>query len=375
MNRSSEHRDQNTPPIEFRSAAEIVRPLQILVVEDDPLTGALAVNFAEQLGAIVMLVTSGEAAVSLLGEQEWDIVLVDVGLPGLCGTDVVEYGKRIKPDLPFLMISSKTDAGSVIDAMQRGAEDYIVKPLSAEGVRAAIGRAISRPRAKGRTAERVLAIGAHPDDVEIGIGGILRRHSHAGDDVTILTLTGGEAGGDSGQRVREAHRAAEILGARLIIHGLEDTMISHGPETINVISNVIAEVDPQIVYTHTPNDAHQDHRSAHTATMIAARRVSRIYSYQAPSTTIDFRPARFVRIDDYMQAKLDAIAAHATQGARPYLTPELMHATARYWGRFAGHGLVEPLEVARHTEVDAPTTRFTTTAEQTRAGRTKELVA
>ena len=64
-----------------------------------------------------------------------------------------------------------------------------------------------------RQQKRVLAIGAHPDDVEIGCGGTLARHHAKGDMLNILTLSRGAAGGDVNVRVAEAHRAADLLGA------------------------------------------------------------------------------------------------------------------------------------------------------------------
>lgn len=327
-------------------------PLRVLVVEDDPVTGRIAVQMLAELSAIADLATTAEDGLAHLLHTRYDLVLVDIGLPGASGTDLVHASITRFPTLPHVILSSRSDANDVIEAMRHGAEDYIVKPLTREALGCAITRATARPRlATTRTPERVLAIGAHPDDVEIGVGGTLHRHTADGDDVTILTLTGGEQGGDASWRVQEARRAAEILGARLVIDSLADTMISAGPPTIDVIARAVELYRPTIIYTHTDNDVHQDHRGVHAATMIAARRVPRIYAYQAPSTSIEFRPTRFVRIDDHFDAKLAAIAAHATQASRAYLEPDLLHATARYWGRYASGGLVEPLEVARHTDI------------------------
>jgi LmbE family N-acetylglucosaminyl deacetylase len=194
----------------------------------------------------------------------------------------------------------------------------------------------------------VLAIGAHPDDVEIGAGGTLLSHKAAGDLVTILTMCRGKHGGDQERRAREAQEAADVIGARLFLDDLEDTRIPEGNPTIGVIEAVIAEVQPTIVYTHSVHDVHQDHRNTHRAAMVASRRVGRIYCFQSPSATIEFRPAHFVVIDDYIGRKLKAIDMFGSQvGVRDYLEPDLIASTARYWSRFSSGSHAEPFEVIR----------------------------
>jgi len=197
----------------------------------------------------------------------------------------------------------------------------------------------------------VLAIGAHPDDVEIGIGGILLRHAAQGHRVTVLTLTGGEAGGAVADRAEESRKAAELMGARLVHTGLADTSVSEGGATIGTILEVVEDIQPTIVYTHTVRDVHQDHRNAHSATLVAARGVQRVFCYQAPSSTVDFKPTRFISIDEFLDRKIEVIRAYTSQvDIRAYLDEELLRATARYWARFAQSRYVEPLEVVRESE-------------------------
>jgi LmbE family N-acetylglucosaminyl deacetylase len=168
----------------------------------------------------------------------------------------------------------------------------------------------------------------------------------------VLTVTGGEQGGEIAERAAESEKAAEILGAQLFHTDLMDTSVSDGGDTIGTIKKVIDEIHPTTVYTHTPRDVHQDHRNVHHATLVAARGIPRIYCYQAPSTTVEFRPTRFVTIDEFVDRKLEAIRAYSSQTAiRGYLDEELTRATARYWGRFAQSRYVEPLEVVRESDV------------------------
>ena len=160
----------------------------------------------------------------------------------------------------------------------------------------------------------VLAIGAHPDDVEIGAGGALAAHHQMGHQVAILTLSRGARGGVEKERAGESEQAAGSSGRRLYLEDLEDTRISEGDPTIRIISRVIGEVQPTMIYTHSLHDVHQDHRNTHRAAMVAAREVGRIFCFQSPSATVDFRPTRFVPIDGQLEAKLQAIEAFGSPG-------------------------------------------------------------
>jgi two-component system, NtrC family, response regulator HydG len=195
---------------------------------------------------------------------------------------------------------------------------------------------------------RILAIGAHPDDVEIGAAGTLLAHRAAGDAVVILTLSRGARDGDQIRRARESQEAADLIGARLFLNDLEDTRIPEGDPTICVIDQVVAEIQPTIVYTHSIHDAHQDHRNTHRAAVVACRRVGRVYCFQSPSATVDYRPTHFVNIDEHIGGKLKAIDAFTSQAGLPdYLDPDLVASTARYWSRYGSGSHAEPFEAIR----------------------------
>src|SRR4029453_3541843 len=81
-------------------------------------------------------------------------------------------------------------------------------------------------RPREATVRNVLAIGAHPDDIELGCGASLLAHSAAGDRVTMLVLTGGENGPGTGNRHAEQRAAATTLGASLRWGGLVDCTLT-----------------------------------------------------------------------------------------------------------------------------------------------------
>jgi LmbE family N-acetylglucosaminyl deacetylase len=110
----------------------------------------------------------------------------------------------------------------------------------------------------------------------------------------------------------------------------------------------VDKVEPTDIYTHSLHDVHQDHRNTHRAVMVAARGVGRVYCYQSPSATVDFRPSRFVAIDEHIERKLTAIGAFGSQvEIRAYLEPDLISSTARYWSRFGDGRYAEAFEVIR----------------------------
>jgi len=112
----------------------------------------------------------------------------------------------------------------------------------------------------------VLAIGAHPDDVELGCGGTVAVLAAAGHRVGILHLTCGEAGtrGTAERRRREAEAAAEALGAaELLFLDCGDGSFRRGPAEEDALIEVLRRYRPEVVLAPTPSDRHPDHGRAH----------------------------------------------------------------------------------------------------------------
>jgi LmbE family N-acetylglucosaminyl deacetylase len=324
----------------------------VLLVEDDEI---LASVISELLAGVANThwAPHAEEALRLLPQTPWDLVIADIELPGMSGIELLTHVKSAQPKVATLIVSGRTSFDDAIAAIRAGADDYLTKPFDRGGLVDKASELIAATRQrKAKDHDVVLAVGAHPDDVEIGVGGILLRHAAMGHTVVVHTVTGGEEGGEVAKRARESEVAADILGATLYHTDLTDTSVSDGGVTIGAIKGVIDEIHPTIVYTHTSRDVHQDHRNVHHATLVAARGIPRVYCYQAPSTTVEYHPTRFVTIDDFLDRKLEAIRAYATQTAiRGYLDEELLRATARYWARFTQARYVEPLEVVREADV------------------------
>jgi LmbE family N-acetylglucosaminyl deacetylase len=180
---------------------------------------------------------------------------------------------------------------------------------------------------------KVLAVGAHPDDVELGCGGTLARHAQRGDEVTILVMTDGGLGRLEGMSRRgEQSEAARRLGATLRWGGYEDGAVPDGPEAIRVIDAAIAASGADILYTHTTDDTHQDHRATATASLAAGRRLTTILQYETPSTC-HFDPTVYVEVGDTIEEKLAVLRAHLSQVLRAGpVDLEAIEAQARFRG-------------------------------------------
>jgi len=160
----------------------------------------------------------------------------------------------------------------------------------------------------------VLAVGAHPDDIELGCAGTLALHKSRGDKVYLLVLTKGEASGKPEIRENECKSSAAIIGASELYFGaLQDTMIHDGRETIDVIENIVTRVNPDIVYGPSSKDTHQDHRNTGHAVLSACRRCRIILLYEGASTQRDFDPQVFVDIKETFKLKLEATGVFGSQ--------------------------------------------------------------
>jgi LmbE family N-acetylglucosaminyl deacetylase len=194
----------------------------------------------------------------------------------------------------------------------------------------------------------VLAIGAHPDDIELGCGATLLAHTAAGDTVTMLVMTGGENGpGTPDNRAREQATAATTLGATLRWGGLRDCTLTPDAATVALIETTLTDTAADLVYVHAPDDSHQDHRAVTAATLAAARRLPRVLHYQSPST-LTFTPTVFIDVTAHLTGKLTALAAHTSQvQASAMVEPDAVLASARHWGAHARIGYAEAFTPTR----------------------------
>ena len=330
------------------------RRLRILLVEDDAIFAAVTAEVMRER-ALVRWTPTAESAIAAAGEKDWDLIITDIELPGMSGLELVMKIKAAQPHVATLILTGHRSFDNAVEAIRVGADDFLTKPVDRRTLIEKIDElAALSARRKAASSAAVLAIGAHPDDVEVGAGGTLLGHVAQGHEVSILVLTGGEIGGMPGERAKEAARAAELMGVRLFHVNLADSSVGEGGATIGEITRVIEEIEPDTIYTHSGHDLNEDHRNVHHATTVAAQRVPRLFCYQAPSSTVEFHPIRFTPVDEFMDRKLAVIRSYTSQvKQRRYLDAEMLRATSRYWSRYGHSRFVEPFEVTRDVEGEA----------------------
>lgn len=96
--------------------------------------------------------------------------------------------------------------------------------------------------------KKILAIGPHPDDIELGCFGTMAKYKKKGDEVNFLVLTKGEGGTENTDRVDEAVQSASLIKASLYIEDLPDRFISEGPETVAVDEKYLKQLEPDAVF-------------------------------------------------------------------------------------------------------------------------------
>jgi len=176
----------------------------------------------------------------------------------------------------------------------------------------------------------VLAIGAHPDDIELGCGGLLLKAAKQGHNVYMYSLTRGSASGDPIMRTKELMLSAEFIGAKnLWIDNFEDTKLTAGHELINHIEHFINKANPDIIFTHSSSDVHHDHRAIALSTLEAGRFASNILAYEIPLTK-NFNPQVYYDISDVIGMKVELINIFWSQQSKLYLKANAIKGLAEY---------------------------------------------
>jgi LmbE family N-acetylglucosaminyl deacetylase len=196
-----------------------------------------------------------------------------------------------------------------------------------------------------------LAFGAHPDDLEVGAGGLLARLASRGVQVTAAVCSLPSL---NDERTKEARRGAEILGAKLmILNPDKKSRVEDIPmhQLVAQMDMLVNDVQPDLVITHSAHDMHWDHSLVNRATVSALRRMpcnllAYVSSYEmnAQNSTRSVGQC-FADISETIERKVEAIAAHASQ--LPKMDLDSTRDLARAMGRLAGVQFAEAYEVLR----------------------------
>ncbi|MBP2029467.1 LmbE family N-acetylglucosaminyl deacetylase [Methanohalophilus levihalophilus] len=207
----------------------------------------------------------------------------------------------------------------------------------------------------------ILAMGAHPDDMELEAGGTLAKFAKKGYNVNLLILTSGGYTDSSGNKYsndqlkNEAIDSSKILGIKNVIFlDYETTNLPSGGSIIGEVDSIVDDLRPDVFISHHPFDSHQDHKAA-ADIMFAVSRQGRVKTVLSGSTlpyrpnVFAFRPQFFVDITETIDVKLEAIRAYNTQYTKfgGELLIERVKAMAKTHGWAMGYDFAECFEVIR----------------------------
>jgi LmbE family N-acetylglucosaminyl deacetylase len=205
---------------------------------------------------------------------------------------------------------------------------------------------------------KIIAIGAHPDDIEIGCGGTIKTFATQNSEIYFIVATLGEKCNvkDIGNqflneiRKEESINAAKFLGVKDIFFlGLPDTNIEHNGITVDFIEKFVNLINPDYVFTHSKEDHHQDHSNLALATISACRRRRiNILHYESPSTAQSFLPVVFNDISQTIVHKIDAINFFSSQNEKIYVDKEAIKGLAKYRGYISGSEYAEGFELSKY---------------------------
>ncbi len=199
--------------------------------------------------------------------------------------------------------------------------------------------------------KNVLAVGAHPDDIELGCGGTLARLARAGARVTMAVVC---IPSNVRTRRREAIQAAKLLGCEIRFLNPDrpsrvEDLKTH--QLVGLLDAVVKELQPAAMFTHSLTGLHLDHKLTHEACMSSKRlRFFDIYCYSptdAHAVNIPFFADVWVDTLDTIDVKIRAIQAHASRFKERGLTPERYRDADVHMGKLVGLECAEGFEIGR----------------------------
>jgi LmbE family N-acetylglucosaminyl deacetylase len=208
---------------------------------------------------------------------------------------------------------------------------------------------------------KILAVGAHLDDIEIACGGTLAKAVESGHEVKVLIMSKSGYTNKEGQlqrsdevAVREGLNALHTLGIQDIeILDFETKDIPFRSDVVNAIDLRVSGYDPDMIFTHHPFDTHQAHEGVSKATIAAARRKNTVFFYEpiTPSgrSYVAFKPTLYVDIESTLDKKIESLKCHTSEynkfGAEDWI--EGVRCRFGFRGYEIGRKFAEAFEILR----------------------------
>lgn len=208
---------------------------------------------------------------------------------------------------------------------------------------------------------KILAIGAHLDDIEIACGGTLAKAIQAGHEVKVLIMSKSGYTNKEGRVQRSDEVAVHEGMEALHTLGLSDIEILDFPtkdipfrsDVVNAIDVRMSAFNPDIIFTHHPFDTHQAHEGVAKATIAAARRKNTVFFYEpiTPSgrSYVPFKPSLYVDIESTLDKKIASLKCHKSEynkfGAEDWI--EGVRCRCGFRGYEIGKKFAEAFEILR----------------------------
>ena len=125
-------------PFGLRQIQRIMNDITILVVEDDPAIRLGVVETLKSEGYRVIVAEDGYSGLRIALEETYDLMLLDLMLPGIDGLQILEAVRGVKPEVPVILATARGDESDRIRGLQAGSDDYVVKPYSVKELLARI---------------------------------------------------------------------------------------------------------------------------------------------------------------------------------------------------------------------------------------------
>lgn len=218
-----------------------------------------------------------------------------------------------------------------------------------------------------------VCVGAHPDDVEIGMGGTIAKMVRLGARVVIVDLTNGEPTpfGDEKTRAEEAARAADLLGAERCTLSQPNRYLFDTVEARTELAEVLRETRPRMLFVPYPVDAHPDHVAA-ASISLAARFYAkftktgmrgepyfppRVFRYMAVHQRMVVEPSFVVDVAEDLETKIAALRCYESQFALNPANARVIsevEGAALMWGSLANVAAGEPFFALEPVALDTP---------------------
>jgi two-component system, OmpR family, KDP operon response regulator KdpE len=149
----------------------LISQSKVLIVDDEPSIRKALHTTLMGLGFEIEEAAGGEQAVAFVRSEHYDATLLDINMPGIGGIETCRAIRRLKPQLPILMLTVRDNADDKIEALDAGADDYITKPFHIGELMARVRAAVRRSHATHYDKDSVIALG----DIELDVGRRLVR--------------------------------------------------------------------------------------------------------------------------------------------------------------------------------------------------------